>query len=93
MFISFMIMYNNNNNNNNIKIIIISRNDGSHAQVDIKIDNQGVEIVNSFCYLGCYITDDWKRTRDVRARLTMALEKMVRLNTIWKDKTNRPNLK
>ena len=37
------------------KIMITGRNDDTHAQVDIRIDNKGVEVIDSFCYSGTHI--------------------------------------
>ena len=68
------------------KIMITGGKDERHGQVNIRIDDRNVEVVDSFCYLGSYITDDCKSTRDVKARLAMALDKMTQLNTIWKNK-------
>ena len=64
------------------KIMITGGKDERHGQVNTRIDDRNVEVVDSFCY----ITDDCKSTRDVKARLAMALDKMTQLNTIWKNK-------
>ena len=68
------------------KNMITGSKDDSHTQVDIRIDDQRVEVVDSFCYLGSYITDDYKSIRDVKARFAMALHKMTQMNTIWKNR-------
>ena len=68
------------------KIMITGCKDDRHAQVDIRIDDQRVEVVDSFCYLGSFITDDYKSIRDTKSRFAMALHKMAEMNTIWKNR-------
>ena len=67
--------------------MITGSKDGRYTQVDNRIDDQRVAVVDSFPYLGSYITDDCKSIRDVKARCAMALHKMTQMNTIWKNRT------
>ena len=52
---------------------------------DITIDNQTVEVVDTFLYLGSSITSDAECTTDIRARLNKGQGIVSSLSKIWKS--------
>ena len=59
----------------------------------IVIQNEEVERVEHFKYLGSIKTEDGFCTKDINARLAMGKQRMVQLENIWKDKTISMQLK
>ena len=51
----------------------------------IRINKEPLETMEDFKYLGSIKTKDGKCMKDVKARTGMAKNKMLQLNTIWKD--------
>ena len=61
--------------------------------VPIQIDNEELERVEHFKYLGSNKTSDAYCTKDVNIRIAMGKQRMVELSTIWNDKNIRLKLK
>ena len=74
-------------NGEKCKIIPTGKNGNVQAvdNIDTKIWNNTTEKVNSFKYLGAYITDDAKCEKEIKTRLAMALTIMARYEKIWKN--------
>ncbi|KAL8580775.1 hypothetical protein ACOMHN_018447 [Nucella lapillus] len=62
-------------------------NTSNSAVVNIKINGQKLEEVDSFKYLGSIITKDGSSTKEARTRLSLASSAMTKLDTIWKSNT------
>ena len=72
------------------KTMVIGR---GHKDINITINNQVLEQVKSFVYLGSNITENNEHIADVKRRLNIAREKFYKLETIWKDKYISDDLK
>ena len=59
----------------------------------IEIQNEEIERVEHFKYLGSIKTEDGFCTKDIGARLAMGKQRMVQLENIWKDKNISIKLK
>jgi len=64
------------------KTKVMTTNNGS---CDITIDNQTVEVMDTFPYLGSVITSDAECTADIRARLNKGQGIVSSLRKIWKS--------
>ena len=62
---------------------VTSPNQQGHT--DIKVDKIPLEKVNEFKYLGSIKTNNGTCSKDIKVRITMAKNKMLQLNNIWKD--------
>ena len=69
------------------KVIHVTGKDSSNNKENnkIEINKEALETVEDFKYLGSIKTKDGKCMKDVKARTGMAKNKMLQLNTIWKD--------
>ena len=72
------------------KVMAISR---THENVNIKINNQNIEQVEKFVYLGSNITENNIYLEDVKRRLSIARQKFSKLQKIWKNKNISDRLK
>ena len=59
----------------------------------LPLNKTNLENVLDFKYLGSHKTHDGICTKDVKARIGMAKQKMVQLNNIWKDRGIPKSLK
>ncbi|KAL8564069.1 hypothetical protein ACOMHN_034546 [Nucella lapillus] len=57
------------------------------AVVNINMNGQKFEEVDSFKYLGSIITKDGSSTKEIRTRLSLASSALTKLDTIWKSNT------
>ncbi|KAL8590218.1 hypothetical protein ACOMHN_010413 [Nucella lapillus] len=55
------------------------------AVVNIKMNGQKLEEVDSFRYLGSIITKDGSSTKEISRRLSLASSAMTKFDTIWKS--------
>ena len=69
-----------------MKIVKSNQNtkDADHIKVD---NNEIIENVKEFVYLGTLITNNYDDTKEIHRRLCIARSAMVSLTTIWKDKS------
>ena len=70
------------------KVMKIGKNNLNGEAEHIIIDNnERIENVDEFVYLGALITNDYDDTKEIRRRLCIARNAMVSLTKIWKDKS------
>jgi len=61
-----------NINNKKTKYMIISRNKVPHSNSFISINNEPIERVTSFKYLGCWLNENWSSEKEIKCRIEMA---------------------
>ena len=66
---------------------------GSDNAPEIKSNKTPLEKFANFKYLGSIKTEDGTCSKDIKARITMAEQKMVQLTNIWKDRGIQATLK
>ena len=66
---------------------------GNGQKDPLTIDNEEVEEVKEFKYLGSIKTNTGDCSKDINTRIAMAKKRMVELNNIWKDKSINVQLK
>ena len=64
-----------------------------NANVSIDIDGETIAEVNSFKYLGAIKTSTDSCSEDIKASIGTAKKATMELNTIWKDRGIRKQLK
>ncbi len=64
-----------------------------NANVSIDIDGETIAKVNSFKYLGAIKTSTGSCSEDIKARIGRAKKATMELDTIWKDRGIRKELK
>ena len=57
------------------------------GNITIRVNNDPVENVKQFKYLGSLKTTDGDCSKDVNARIAMAKRRMCELTTSWKDRS------
>ena len=55
--------------------------------INIRVNNDPVEKVKQFKYLGSLKSTDGDCSKDVNARIAMAKRRMCELTTLWKDRS------
>ena len=76
-------------NSNKTKVMKIVKNNQNTKDADhiIVNNNEIIENVKEFVYLGTLITNNYDDTKKIRRRLCIARSAMVSLTNIWKDKS------
>ena len=64
-----------------------------NANVSIDIDGETIAKVNSFKYLGTIKTSTGSCSEDIKARIGRAKNATMELDTLWKDRGIRKELK
>ena len=64
-----------------------------NANVSIDVDGETIAKVNSFKYLGAIKTCTGSFSEDIKARIGRANKATMELDTIWKDRGIRKELK
>ena len=64
------------------KIMTTGSKDDSHMQVDIRMDDQRIKVVDSYCYLGSYMKDECKSIRGFKTCFALKLHRMKQMRTI-----------
>ena len=72
------------------KVMAVSKN---RTNIHIVLNNERLEQVNSYKYLGASITEEGTCTTEIRARLAMARASMLKLANIWNDKNITKSMK
>ena len=72
-------------------LMIIDKND-NEEDFEITLEEETVEVVKEFKYLGALITNNYDDTKAIR-RIAMAKNATISLNKIWKDKCISKNTK
>lgn len=65
----------------------------TEAPCNLFINNEQIEEVEKFCYLGSYITGDGGAEEDVKSRIQKARQAFGMLNNIWRSTKYSKNLK
>ena len=69
------------------KVLHIKGKDSqSEEQTTVKVDGTNLQKLYQFKYLGSIKTDDGTCLQDIKVRIAMAKQKMVQLNSIWRDR-------
>ncbi|XP_042858758.1 uncharacterized protein LOC122244853 [Penaeus japonicus] len=68
------------------KVMKIRRKTTDHDNGNIKINNEYIQNVKQFTYLGVVFTDNYDDTIEIKRRLAIARNATVALTNIWKDK-------
>ena len=66
---------------------------GNPAEEEIQIDGEPLENVDHFKYLGSIKSADTTCSKDIKARIAMAKQRMIQLTNIWKDRAINNSLK
>ncbi len=66
------------------KITAVSK--GCADQISVMLGNEVLEQVDNFKFLGSYKSSSGDCTKDIKIRISMAKQRAVELNNIWKDK-------
>ena len=64
-----------------------------NTNVSIDVDGETIDKVNSFTYRGSIMTSTGSCSEDIKARMTKAKNATMELDTIWKDRGIRKELK
>ena len=60
-------------------------NDANDISIDIKINSEKLDEVDSFKYVGAVVTDQGSKV-EVLSRIAQTTEALARLKTTWNDK-------
>ena len=60
-------------------------NNANEISIDIKINSEKLDEVDSFKYVGAVVTDQGSKV-EVLSRIAQATEALTRLKTTWNDK-------
>ena len=66
---------------------------GENANVSIDVDGETIAKVNSFTYIGAIKTSTGSCSEDIKARIGRANKATMELDTIWKDRGIRKDMK
>ena len=59
---------------------------GSKEELDVTIDDEKLETVDQFKYLGATITDDARSVQEIKIRIAIATSSLAKLKPIWRSK-------
>ena len=76
---------------NTLKTKVMKMNDANNHK--IKIDNEEIEEVDKFTYLGAIVSNEGGSTEDLKNRIGKARSTFARLRNIWKSKKIRRGTK
>ena len=68
------------------KVMLIDKNE-NYEDFEITLEEETVEVVKEFKYLGALITNNYDDTKEVRRRIAIEQNPTISLNKIWKDKS------
>ena len=68
------------------KIMLIDKNNNEEV-FEITLEEETVEVVKEFKYLGALITNNYDDTKEIRRRIAIAKNATISLSKIWKDKS------
>ena len=77
----------------NIAKTKIFTTDKMKETADIYVNDQKIERVDRFEYLGSLITNDGKSIKEIKRRLNIAMQKIKQLQNIWKGTDNTTKLR
>ena len=69
---------------NATKTKVMTNND---CTLEITVDGERLEQVDSFTYLGSQVTSNAVCVNDVKSRLAMGMAVMIKLTRLWKNKS------
>ena len=64
-----------------------------HSDAGVIVDDEQLEVVKHFKYLGSLKSDDGNCSKDTRSRIGMAKKIMLDLGPIWRDRGMNKELK
>ena len=67
-----------------MKIIKISREAGEEKNMKIAIDREEIQQVTEFCYLGNLISDDAKCDKEIKKRIAIEKEALIKRKELLK---------
>ena len=73
-------------NTSKTKAMKIIRVPVQSEQDNISVNEQNVESMKSFVYLGAVITESYDDSKEIKRRVTIAKNAMISLVKIWKDR-------
>ena len=68
------------------KVMLIDKNN-NEEDFEITLEEETVEVVKEFKYLGALITNNYDDTKEIRRRIAISNNATISLNKIWKDKS------
>ena len=68
------------------KIMLIDKNNNEEV-FEITLEEETVEVVKEFKYLGALITNNYDDTKEIRRRIAIAKNATISLSKVWKDKS------
>ena len=77
----------------NVKKTKVMKTDKTIGPVNITVDNEMLEIVNKYEYLGSTVTDNGDGKIEVRKRLAIATNKLMIMKSLWKGESVQTKLK
>ena len=77
----------------NAKKTKIMKTDKSKQEPNIKINNENIEVVNEFQYLGTIITQNGNIHREIKRRCAMALQKLKKMKKLWQGTSKTTRIK
>eukprot|EP00794_Sanderia_malayensis_P019307 gene19307-21231_t len=66
--------------------MLIDKNN-KEEDFEVTLEEESVEVVKEFKYLGALITNNYDDTKEIPRRIAIAKNATVSLNKIWKDKS------
>jgi len=82
-----------NINSKKTKFMIISKNPANHSSSSMFIDNDPIERVNKFKYLGCWLNESWTSEQEIKCRVEMARAAFVKYRKILTNRDININLR
>ena len=77
----------------NSKKTKVMKTDKTIGPVDIKVDNEMLESVNKYEYLGSTVTDNCDGKIEIRRRLAIATNKLLSMTSLWRGEAAQTKLK
>ena len=77
----------------NAKKTKIMKTDKSKQHPDIKVNNENIEVVKEFQYLGTIITHNGNIFREIKRRCAMALQKLKKMKKLWQGTSKTTRIK
>ena len=77
----------------NIRKTKVMKTDKTIGPVDITIDNEMLETVNKYEYLGSTVTENCDGRMGIRRRLAIATNKLMSIKSLWKGESAQTKLK
>ena len=73
-------------NRNKTKVMVCTRNAGTNTKPKITVEDEPLECVSEYVYLGSLITQNNDCSPEIRRRINLASQTMGMLKTLWRSK-------